>query len=130
MFELKEHDFFCYVTTEDLSCWQAHKSYGKRATCETWIEEAKNQMALGHIKMDDFWGSSALFQCSIWHNTVRWMALCSGDKDQLLEPSTIRSFLVRVAGKLRTGSNQLGLNTPANHLYPKQWDAWVSVGSD
>ncbi|MDD3815936.1 MAG: IS1380 family transposase [Desulfocapsaceae bacterium] len=130
LFELKEYDFFCYVTTEELTCWQTHKSYGKRATCETWIEEAKNQMALAHIKMDDFRGSSALFQCAILaYNTIRWMALCSGDKQLCRwEPSTIRSFLIRVAGKIRTGSNQFGLNTPANHLYPKQWAAWVSVG--
>jgi hypothetical protein len=130
LFEIKEYDFFCYVTTEELTCWQTHKSYGQRATCETWIEESKNQMALGQIKMDDFWGSSAIFQCSILaYNTVRWMALCSGDKQlRRWEPSTIRAFLIRVAGKLRTGSNQLGLNTPANHLHPKQWDAWVAVG--
>jgi hypothetical protein len=130
LFELKEYDFFCYVTTEDLTCWQIHKSYGKRATCETWIEESKKQMALGQIKMDDFWGSSAIFQCSILaYNTVRWMALCSGDKQLCRwEPATIRSFLVRVAGRLRTGSNQLGLNTPVNHLHPKQWDAWVTIG--
>lgn len=130
LFEVKEYDFFCYVTTEELTCWQIHKSYGARATCETWIEESKNQMALGQIKMDDFWGSSAIFQCSILaYNTVRWMALCSGDKQLCRwEPATIRTFLIRVAGKLRTGSNQLGLNTPANHLHPRQWNAWVAVG--
>jgi hypothetical protein len=130
LFEVTEYDFFCYVTTEEVSCWRIHKFYGARATCETWIEEAKNQMALGQIKMDDFWGSSAIFQCSILaYNTVRWMALCSADKQlRRWEPSTIRTFLVRVAGKLRTGSNQLGLNTPVNHLHPKQWDAWVAVG--
>lgn len=130
LFELKEYDFFCYVTTEELTCWQTHKSYGKRATCETWIEESKNQMALGQIKMDDFWGSSAIFQCSILaYNTLRWMALCSGDKQlRCWEPTTIRTFLIRVAGRLLKGSNQLRLNTPDNHLYPKQWDAWGEVG--
>ena len=110
--------------------WQTHKSYGKRATCETWIEEAKNQMALAHIKMNDFWGSSALFQCSILaYNTVRWMALCSGDKElKRWEPSTVRMFLVRIAGRIQTGARKLGLNTPENHLYPSQWEAWVNVG--
>jgi Transposase DDE domain group 1 len=104
--------------------------YGQRATCETWIEESKNQMALGQIKMNDSWGSSAVFQCSILaYNTVRWMALCSGDRQLCQwEPSTIRTFLIRVAGKLRTGYNQLGLNASVAHLYPKQWDAWVTIG--
>lgn len=130
LFDLKEYDYFCYVTTEDMTPWQTHKSYGKRATCETWIEEAKNQMALAHIKMDDFCGSSALFQCAILaYNTVRWMALCSGDRElKRWEPATIRTFLVRVAGRIQTGSRQLGLNTPRDHLYPAQWDAWVKVG--
>lgn len=64
-----------------MNCWQLHKSYGARAICETWIEESKNQMEFGQIKMDDFWGSSAISQCSILaYHTVRWMALCSGDK--------------------------------------------------
>ena len=87
-------------------------------------------MALAHFKMDDFWGSSALFQCAILaYNTVRWMALCSGNKMlRRWEPSTIRAFLIRVAGKLRSGSNQLNLNTPENHLYFVQWNAWISVG--
>ena len=87
-------------------------------------------MALAHIKMNDFWGSSALFQCAILaYNTVRWMALCSGDKElKHWEPSTVRTFLIRVAGRIQTGSRQLGLSAPENHLYLTQWDAWAEVG--
>ena len=130
LFEMKEYAYFCYVTTKNLQPWETHKFYGKRATCETWIEEAKNQMALAHIKMDDFWGTSAVFQCAILaYNTLRWMALCSADRElKRWEPGTVRTFLVRVAGRIQTGSRQLGLDTPANHLYPTQWDAWVAVG--
>lgn len=130
LFEMTEYDYFCYVTTGNLQPWETHKFYGKRATCETWIEESKNQMALGQIKMNDFWGSSALFQCAILaYNTVRWMALCSADKElKRWEPGTVRAFLVRVAGRIRTGSRQLRLIAPENHLYPAQWDSWVAVG--
>jgi len=39
--------------TDELAPWQAHKQYGQRATSETWIEEAKNQSALAHIKTAD-----------------------------------------------------------------------------
>lgn len=43
--------YFCYVTTEKLSPWQAHKKkYGERATCETWIEEGKGQMGFRSFK--------------------------------------------------------------------------------
>jgi hypothetical protein len=130
LFEIKEYDFFCYVTSEDMSCRRAHTQYGRRATCETWIDEAKNQMPLAHLKMDDFWGSSALFQCAVMaYNTIRWMALCSGNRElRRWEPATIRTMLVRVAGKLLTGSRQFTLLTPSHHLFPAQWDAWVDVG--
>ena len=53
LFEIKEYDYFCYVLTDELAPWQAHKQYGQRATSETWIEEAKNQSALAHIKTAD-----------------------------------------------------------------------------
>jgi hypothetical protein len=130
LFEVKQYDYFCYVVSEYMDPWTAHKFYGQRATCETWIEEAKNQMGLAHIKTDDFWASSALFQCAILaYNTVRWMALCSGDK--LLrrwEPATVRTFLIRVAGRLTVGGNQQKINVPNEMLYEAQWDAWVDVG--
>ncbi len=48
------YEVFCYVTTEPLTPWEAHTRYGQRATCETWIEEAKNQMGLGQIRTNDF----------------------------------------------------------------------------
>jgi hypothetical protein len=130
LFDLKHYDYFCYVVSEDLDPWQSHKSYGQRATCETWIEEAKNQMALAHIKTDDFWANSALFQCTILaYNTTRWMAMCSGDA--LLrswEPSTIRTFLIRMAAKFGVGSRQQKLTVPENILYQRQWECWVDVG--
>ena len=53
LFEIKEYDYFYYVLTDELAPWQAHKQYGQRATSETWIEEAKNQSALAHIKTAD-----------------------------------------------------------------------------
>ena len=45
----QDYAYLCSVTTESLTPWEAHTRYGQRATCETWIEEAKNQMGLGHI---------------------------------------------------------------------------------
>ena len=44
LLEITRYDYFCYVTTEPLSPWLAHRTYGQRATSETWIEEAKSQM--------------------------------------------------------------------------------------
>jgi len=54
--DIRTYDYFCYVTTENLTPWQTHKKYGERATCETWIDEAKNQMGMAHIKSSSFLG--------------------------------------------------------------------------
>ncbi|HIP83159.1 MAG TPA: IS1380 family transposase [Desulfocapsa sulfexigens] len=130
LFELKNYDYFCYVVSDCNNPWQAHKEYGQRATCETWIEEAKNQTALAHIKTDDFWANSALFQSSILaYNTIRWMALLSGNAIlRKWEPATVRTFLIRMAGKFTTGSRQQKLTIPDRMLYTAQWDDWVAVG--
>jgi len=95
LFEMREYDYFCFVLPDKLAPWQAHKQYGQRATSEKWIKEAKNQSALAHIKTADFWANSALFQAAILaYNTLRWMALCSGNKIlRRWEAATIRTFL-------------------------------------
>ena len=126
----KSYDYFCYVVSESFSPLQAHKKYGERATCETWIEEARNQMALSHIKTDSFIANAALFQCAILaYNTVKWMALLSGDATILRwEIQTVRAFLIRVAGKLIVSSRQQRLKVPEDCLFPRQWEVWVEVG--
>lgn len=123
------YDYFCYVTTERLTPWQAHKTYGQRATCETWLDEAKNQMGLAHLKSHDFVASSLMFQSAVLaYNTIRWMALISNHRTlRRWEIQTIRAFLVRTAGQLLTGSNQLKVKIPNKHLYPSEWDAWLKL---
>jgi len=130
LLNLKAYDYLCYVTTENITPWQTHKKYGERATCETWIDEAKNQMGLAHVKTKDFLASAALFQSAIIaYNTVRWMALISGDKQLMRwEMASIRSFIVTMAGKLVCGSRQMTLKTPVDLLHPKPWKSWLRVG--
>ena len=123
------YDYFCYVTTERLTPWQAHKRYGERATCETWLDEAKNQMGMAHIKSGDFAASSLIFQCAVLaYNTIRWMALLS-DNDQLKrwEIETVRTYLIRTAGKLLIGSKQLRLKVPRQHLHADPWKSWLKL---
>ena len=123
------YDYFCYVTTERLTPWQAHKRYGERATCETWLDEAKNQMAMAHIKSGNFVASSLIFQCAVLaYNTIRWMALLSGNKQlNRWEVQTVRTYLIRTAGKLLTGGKQLRLNVPNQHLHADPWEAWLKL---
>ena len=130
LLETPEYDHFCYVTTEALTPWPAHKKYGERATCETWIEEAKSQMGMGHLRTASFLANAALFHCAVLaYNTLRWMALLSGSATlRQWEPETIRTYLIRVAGKLLTGNRQLTVKTPDTHLYPQAWSDGVAVG--
>ena len=130
LLETTEYDYFCYVTTEALTPWQTHKKYGERATCETWIEESKGQMGMGKIRTASFLANAALFHSAVLaYNTLRWMAIMSGSQAlRQWEPETIRTYLIRVAGKLLTGNGQLTVKTPDNHLYSKVWDDWVAVG--
>ncbi len=123
------YDYFCYVTTERLTPWKAHKRYGERATCETWLDEAKNQMAMAHIKSGNFVASSLIFQCAVLaYNTIRWMALLSGNKQlKRWEVQTVRTYLIRTAGKLLTGGKQLRLNVPNQHLHADPWEAWLKL---
>ncbi len=126
-----DYDFFCYATTENLTPWETHKKYGQRATSETWIEEAKSQSGLAHMKTNDFLANSALFQSAILaYNTLRWMALMSNNKElQQWEPMTIRIHLICVAGKLMTGSNQNKVVLPKHHLYSTAWDDWLKLAA-
>lgn len=130
LFEFIKYDYFCYVTTENNSAWETHKKYGERATCETWIEEAKNQMALAHIKTNDFNANSILFQCSIIaYNLIRWMEYKSENKQlRRWEPETVRTFLIRVAGQLTTGGRSLIISYAKSHLYHEIWDEWRRLG--
>ena len=86
-------------------------------------------MSMGHIKTQDFAASSLIFQCAVLaYNTVRWMALLSGN-EQLLrwEIQTVRAYLIRTAGKLLTGSKQLKLKIPVNHLHSNPWNDWLNL---
>ena len=75
--------------------------------------------------------NAALFQCAVLaYNLVRWMALRSGDEQlRRWEMQTVRTFLIRVAGKLARGSRQLTFKTPKEHLHARQWAAWVAVSA-
>ena len=74
--------------------------------------------------------NSALMQCAILaYNTTRWMALMSGNHQlKKWEPESIRCYMIRVAGKLLTGSRQLTVASNKEHLYQTEWDAWLELG--
>ncbi|GJQ23710.1 MAG: hypothetical protein HBSAPP01_15000 [Candidatus Brocadia sapporoensis] len=128
LFDVPVHEYFCYVTTERLSPIEVHRSYGKRATCETWIEECKSQMNAGHVRTSEFLANAALFQCAVLaYNLLKWMALLTGGVIQQWEVKTMRLWLIRVAGKLTKGSRQLTLKLPERFLHQEEWRAWEGM---
>lgn len=53
LLEVVEYETFCDVTTEILVLGKPTKNTGN-ATCETWIEESKGQLAMGRIRAAEF----------------------------------------------------------------------------
>jgi len=128
LFEMPVYEYFCYVTTERLSPMEAHRCYGKRATCETWIEECKSQMNAGHLRTGEFLANAALFQCAVLaYNLLKWMALLTGGVVKQWEVKTMRLWLIRVAGKLIKGSRQLTLKLPEKFLHQEEWRVWEGM---
>ena len=128
LIDMPVYDVFCYVTTEAGSPMAAHRKYGERATCETWIEECKSQMNAGGIRTSEFLANAALFQCAVLaYNILKWMALLTGGKVRSWEVKTIRFWLIRVAGKLCGGGRQLILKLPEQFLYQQQWRKWEQM---
>ena len=86
-------------------------------------------MGLAHLKSHDFMASSLMFQCAVLaYNTMRWMALLSGHEGlQHWEIQTIRTFLIRTAGQLLRGGNQLKVKLPDNHLHQIPWSHWLNL---
>ena len=77
----------------------------------------------------NFVASSLIFQCAVLaYNTIRWMALLSNNKQlKRWEVQTVRTYLIRTAGKLLTGGKQLRLNVPDQHLHAAPWEAWLKL---
>ena len=65
------YDYFCYTTTERLTPGGTYDLW-KKSHHETWLDEAKNQMGLAHLKSHDFMASSLMFQCcaGLQHNAL------------------------------------------------------------
>jgi len=56
------------------------------------------------------------------------MALVSGDRQLIRwEPASLRTFMLRVAGKLVRGGRQLTLKTSESALYPQAWQSWMRL---
>jgi len=128
LFVMPVHEYFCYVTIERLTPMEAHRCYGERATCETWIEECKGQMNAGHLRTGEFLANAALFQCAVMaYNLLKWMGLLTGGAIQRWEVKTVRLWLIRVAGKLTTGGRQFTLKLPEKFLHQEEWRAWEGM---
>lgn len=123
LFPQPQYEFFCYVTNLNLTPWEAHKFYGKRATSENWIEWCKNQMASGSILTQDFWANSAMFQtCILAYNLLAWMMWLTSKKGFREEPNTIRSWLIKTPARLINSGRRWILKLPEDYFFKEQWE--------
>jgi len=81
--------------------------------------------------MQSFFASAAAFQSAILaYNTLRWMVLFTSDTFlKKMEVKTIRLLLIHTAAKLTYRARRYILNFAADHLYPKQWEAWMKLAT-
>ena len=85
-------------------------------------------MNAGHLRTGEFWANAALFQCAVLaYNLLKWMALLTGGTVQQWEVKTMRLWLIRVAGKLTTGSRQLVLKLSEKFLHQEEWRVWEAM---
>jgi hypothetical protein len=117
-----EYKYFCYVQNMDFTPWKAHKFYGKRATCENWIEWCKTQMSAGSILVNKFWANSALFQtCILGYNLMVWMMWLNDKKGFKEEPNTIRMILINVPARLKYIGRQWFLRLDQYYPFRDRW---------
>ena len=114
-----------FTTPSPMSPIETHRRYGERATCETWVEECKNQMNAGHLRTSEFLANAALFHCAVLaYNLLKWMALLVGGVIKQWEVKTMRLWLIRVAGKLTRSGRQWVLKLPEKFLHQEEWREW------
>jgi len=116
------YDYFCYVTNDRLTPWQAHKKYAKRSASENWIEWCKNQMAAGSILTQNFWANSAIFQtCILAYNLMVWMMWLNQGRKISEEPDTIRFWLIHVPARILTSGRKIILRLSKNWFFKNRW---------
>jgi len=123
LYPVPQYELFCYVTNLELTAWECHALYGKRAASENWIEWCKNQMASGSILTQDFWANSAIFQtCILAYNLMVWMMWLNAEKGFRQEPNTIRDWLVRVPAFLVHSARQWIVKLSREYVFKEQWE--------
>lgn len=101
IFKRMVYNYFCYCTNMTIGAYQGYKFYGKRGTCENWIEAVKNQMFAGMIVTQNFWTNDFLWNLSVLaYNVSVWMRYLTSTRTHREEPDTFRYWFIKVAGKV------------------------------
>jgi hypothetical protein len=57
-----EFEYFYFVTNTEMASEKVVIAYEKRGNAENYIKEAKYDMAVGHLLLQSFWATDAIFQ--------------------------------------------------------------------
>jgi hypothetical protein len=57
-----EFEYFYFVTNTEMASEKLVIAYEKRGNAESYIKEAKYDMAVGHLLLQSFWANEAIFQ--------------------------------------------------------------------
>jgi len=115
------YEYFCYVTNDQLTPWQAHKTYGLRAASENWLDWCNTQMAAGTIRTQNFWANSAIFQTGIFaYNLMVWMRWLTQGQKLREEPNTIRFWLIQAPARRLTAGHRFVLKLSTNWIFKQR----------
>ena len=121
-FPQSTYEYFGYVTNDQLTPWQAHQTYGPRATSENWLDWCKTQMAAGTIRTQNFWANSAIFQTGILaYNLIVWMMWLTPGPKLREEPNTIRFWLIQAPARRLTAGHRFVLKLSTNWIFKPRW---------
>lgn len=116
------YEYFCYVTSLDLTPLEIHALYGQRASSENWIEWCKNHVATGSFLTQKFWANAAMFQtCVLAYNLSTWMRLLVSEKAWHEEPNTFALWFIHAPARLISTGKRWFLRLPMYYFWKLPW---------
>lgn len=124
------HAFFVTNLSESFSSQAIVASYKKRGTMENFIKEAKDGFGFDQMKSHDFLVNEARMMLSLLaYNLTNWLRTLSFPvAAKGIQIQTIRTRLIKVAGKLVKSGRSLHFKLSSSFVYTRFfWDVLTRV---
>ena len=118
-----EYEYFCYCSNLKNKDGKAlHELYKKRAECENWIEQTKNQLHASQTLTNDFSTNDILWQLSVLgYNLSIMMRYEANSKIWKQEHLTFFRWFINVPGKVVKTARKVTVKMSRHYWYADQW---------